>query len=160
MPRLAMRLALVFLCSVPLSAQDLENLQIHRFLTQSFLFSSNNNCLTMNSSAGSLQWNEDAVSLNDTISEKLRVGIQLHMYHMGKIGGPNVMVDWVSGDYRVNDRVGVRAGKIKVRLGLFNDSQDVDALFLWTLLPQAHYPNDHRDFDLAAMWVGRLRGRD
>jgi hypothetical protein len=91
------------------------------------------------------------VSLSDSISEKLRVGIQLHMYQMGQIGGPNVLVDWASGDYRVNDKVGFRAGKVKVPLGLFNDSQDVDSLFLWTLLPQANYPDNNRDFDLAVL---------
>jgi hypothetical protein len=73
------------------------------------------------------------------------------MYHMGQIGGPNLLVDWASGDYRINDHLGIRAGKIKVPLGLFNDSQDVDSVFLWTLLPQANYPDDNRDFDLAAL---------
>jgi hypothetical protein len=134
-----------------LAAQDLENLQIHGFATQGFLFSSNNNYLTMRSSSGSLQWTEGAVSLNDTFSEKLRVGIQIHMYQMGQMGGPNVLVDWASGDYKINDQLGIRAGKIKVPLGLFNDSQDVDSLFLWTLLPQANYPDDNRDFDLAIL---------
>jgi hypothetical protein len=167
------RTALAFLfCTwaVGLRAQDLENLQIHGFATQGFLFSTHNNYLTMKSSSGSLQWTEGAISLNDSFSEKMRVGIQVHMYHMGQIGGPNVLVDWASGDYKVNDRLGVRAGKIKVPLGLFNDSQDVDSVFLWTLLPQANYPDDNRDFDRAILggevygWLsmghgGRLRYR-
>jgi hypothetical protein len=132
-------------------AQDLDHVQIHGFATQSFLFSSNNNYLTMKSSSGSLQWTEGAVNLNDSVSDKMRVGIQLHMYQMGQIGGPNVLVDWVSADYKVNDNLGFRAGKIKIPMGLFNDSQDVDSLFLWTMLPQANYPDDNRDFDLAAL---------
>jgi len=81
------------------------------------------------SSSGSLQWTEGAVSLNDSLAERMRVGIQLHMYQMGQIGGPNLLVDWVSGDYKISDRLGVRAGKIKVPVGLFNDSQDVDSPF-------------------------------
>ena len=153
-----------------LAAQDLEHLQIHGFATQGFLFSSNNNYLTVKSSSGSLQWTEGGLSLNDSFSEKLRVGIQVHMYHMGEIGGPNVLVDWVSGDYKIHDQLGIRAGKVKVPMGLFNDSQDVDSLFLWTMLPQSNYPDDNRDFDLAVLggeiygWVslegsGRLHGR-
>jgi len=142
---------LVGLSSLALNAQDLENLQIHGFATQSFLYSSANNYMTMKSSSGSLQWTEGAVNVNDAVSEKLRVGIQLHMYHMGEIGGPNVLVDWVSGDYKLNDQVGFRAGKVKIPMGLFNDSQDVDSLFLWTLLPQCNYPDDSRDFDLAVL---------
>jgi hypothetical protein len=66
------------------------------------------------------------------------------MYQLGELGGPNVQVDWASGDYRFNDRLGFRAGKLKTPLGLFNDSQDVDAVFLWILLPQSVYPIDNK----------------
>lgn len=137
------------LCAVPLSAQDLGNVQVHGFVTQGFLFSSSNNYLTMKSSSGSLQWTEGAVTVTDPLSDNLRVGIQVHMYQMGEIGGPDVLVNWASGDYRVFDPLGFRAGKVKIRMGLFNESQDVDSLFLWTLLPQSMYGDDNRDYDLA-----------
>src|SRR6266567_3679541 len=142
---------LVCMCTIRLLAQDLENIQIHGFATQGFLFSSNNNYLSMKSSIGSLQWTEGAISGSDPVTDNLRVGIQLHMYQMGDFGGPNIQVDWASGDYKFSDRLGFRAGKIKTPLGLFNDSQDVDSLFLWILLPQAMYPVDNRGFDLAEL---------
>jgi hypothetical protein len=156
MPRRSVLLCLVLLClicvcTVGLGAQDLENLQIHGFATQGFLFSSNNNYLTMRSSVGSLQWTEGAVSVTDPVTDKLRIGMQLHMYQIGDFGGPNIVVDWASGDYRVNDQFGVRAGKVKVPLGLFNDCQDVDGVYLWILLPQAMYPIDNRNYDLTVL---------
>ncbi len=157
MPRRAVVGLLLCLAAVRLPAQDLGNLQIHGFATQSFLFSSNNNYLTMQSSKGSLQWTEGAISLTDPLTDNLRVGIQLHMFQMGQVGGPNVQVDWASGDYKINDYLGFRAGKVKVPLGLYNDSQIVDSLFLWVLLPQCNYPDDNRDFDLAALG-GELYG--
>jgi hypothetical protein len=132
-----------------LQAQSLEGIEIHGFVTQGFLFSSHNNYLTMQSSAGSLAWTDGAVSVSDSLTDKLRVGIQLHMYQLGQLGGPNLQVDWASGDYRVNDHLGFRAGKVKTVMGLFNDSQDVDAVFLWTLLPQGAYPVDNEGFFLA-----------
>ena len=132
-------------------AQDLGNIQIHGFATQGFLFSSNNNYLTMDSSKGSLQWTEGAISLSDPLTDNLRVGIQLHMFQMGQLGGPEIVVDWASGDYKFNDRLGFRAGKVKIPIGLFNDSQDVDSLFLWILLPQSAYPIDNRDFNLSVL---------
>jgi len=155
------------LYAIAAAAQDLDNVQIHGFATQGFLFSSHNNYLTMKSGSGSLQWTEGAVSLNDAVTERLRVGIQLHMYQMGDFGGPNVVVDWASGDYKVNDRVGFRMGKIKTPIGLFNDSQDVDSLFLWILLPQSMYPVDNRGYELAELGgeiyggvrIGRRGGR-
>jgi hypothetical protein len=151
MPRRMLLVLLLCGCSVGLAAQDLENLQIHGFATQGFLFSSHNNYLTMSSSSGGLQWTEGAISLTDPLTDNLRVGIQLHMYQMGQFGGPNVLVDWASGDYKLNDHLGLRAGKVKVPLGLFNDSQDIDSVFLWILLPQCMYPVDNRDFDLAVL---------
>src|ERR1700680_4247009 len=42
-----------------------------------------------------------------------------------------------------------RAGKVTTPLGLFNDSQDVDAIFLWILLPQSSYPVDNKSFYLS-----------
>jgi hypothetical protein len=149
MPRCRTVALLLCLGAVGARAQDFGNLQIHGFATQGFLFSSHNNYLTMESSGGSLQWTEGAISLTDPLSDNLRVGIQLHMYQMGQIGGPAMEVEWASGDYKINDQVGFRAGKVKIPLGLYNDSQVVDPLFLWILLPQSIYPNDDRDFDLA-----------
>jgi len=139
------------IAALDLTAQDLENLQIHGFATQGFLYSSHNNYLTMKSSDSSLQWTEGALSVSDALSDKLRVGMQIHMYEMGQFGGPNVLIDWASGDYRFDDRLGFRAGKVKVPFGLYNDSQDVDSLFLWVLLPQSLYPDDNRDYDLAEL---------
>jgi hypothetical protein len=157
MSRRTIPLTLLCLYALSLQAQDLENIQIHGFATQGFLFSSTNNYLSMNSSSGSAQWTEGAISVSDPVTDNLRVGMQLHMYQLGQFGGSNVQVDWASGDYRFNDRLGFRAGKIKTPLGLFNDSQDVDSLFLWILLPQAMYPVDNRGFDLAELG-GELYG--
>jgi len=132
-------------------AQSLDNLQIHGYVTQGFLFSSRNNYLTMNSSTGSLEWTDGAVSVVDSATDHLRVGVQLHMYQLGHFGGPNVLVDWALADYKVDDRLGFRVGKIKTIIGLFNDSQDVDSVHQWILLPQAIYPVDNRGFNLAEL---------
>jgi hypothetical protein len=140
---------LVCICTGSMYAQDLAGIEIHGFVTQGFLFSSHNNYLTMKSSDGSAQWTDGALSVSDSLTDKLRVGIQLHMYQLGDLGGPNVQVDWASGDYRVNDYFGFRAGKVKTPIGLFNDSQDVDAVFLWTLLPQCVYPIDNKSYLLS-----------
>lgn len=167
MHRRILALFLFCACAGALFAQDLSNIQIHGFATQGFMYSSTNNFLGANTSAGSLQWTDGAVSVSDSLSDKLRVGIQLHMYQLGEFGGPNVQVDWASGDYKINDYAGIRAGKIKTPLGLFTDSQDVDAVHLWALLPQSMYPSANRSFYLSiiggeyygSMNVGKKGGR-
>jgi hypothetical protein len=133
-------------CTGSLYAQDLAGIVVHGFVSQGFLFSSNNNYLSMKSSDGSPQWTDGAVNISDSLADNLRVGIQLHMYQLGEFGGSNVQVDWASGDYRVNDHFGFRAGKVKTVWGLFNDSQDIDAVFLWILLPQGSYQSTTRAF--------------
>jgi hypothetical protein len=149
MPRRMRLFVLVCICRGSMYPQDLAGIEVHGFLTQGFLFSSHNNYLSMKSSDGSVQWTDGAVSVSDSLTDKLRVGIQLHMYQLGDLGSANVQVDWASGDYRVNDYFGIRAGKVKTALGLFNDSQDVDAVFLWILLPQSIYQIDNKSFFLA-----------
>jgi len=140
---------LVCLWASAMFAQDLSNIQIHGFVTQGFLYSSSNNYLSTNSSSGSLNWTDGVVSISDPVSDKLRVGVQMHMYQLGDFGGPNLQVDWASADYRANDKARFSVGKVKTVFGLFNDTQDVDAVHLWALLPQGVYPIDNKSFDLA-----------
>lgn len=67
-------LILLLICgaAAPVSAQDLSNIQIHGFVTQGFLYSTNNNYLSMNSTSGSLQWTDGAVSISGSLTDKLR----------------------------------------------------------------------------------------
>jgi hypothetical protein len=142
----------VSLCAALASAQDdsiFEKIQIHGGLSQGFLFSSSNNWLSTDSSNGSFRWNDIMLNLTDPLTEHLRVGIQLHSYMLGQIGQQKLGIDWALGDYKFNDHFGIRAGKVKTPLGLFNDIQDIDVLYPWALLPQSVYPADMRSFHLA-----------
>ena len=136
-------------CAMFAQEQDLSNIQIHGFAVQGLLYSSANNYLSTSSSSGSLAWTDGAVSLSDEVSDKLRVGLQMRVSQLGEFGGPNLQVDWASGDYRANDKLRFSVGKVKTVVGLFNDTQDVDAAHLWALLPQGVYPIDNKSFDLA-----------
>ena len=79
MPRPLLLLLFLCLCAGGLYAQDLAGIEIHGFATQGFLYSSHNNYLSMQSSSGSLQWTDGAISVTDSLTDNLRVGIQLHM---------------------------------------------------------------------------------
>jgi hypothetical protein len=54
MTRRMLLLPLLCLGSIRLAAQNLEDLQIHGFATQGFLYSSHNNCLTMSANSGTI----------------------------------------------------------------------------------------------------------
>jgi hypothetical protein len=137
------------LCARTTPAQDLSSIQVHGFVTQGFLYSSNNNLFTMKTSEGSARWTDGAISFSDTLTDKLRIGIQLHVYQFGEFGGPNLQIDWATGDYSASEKIRFVAGKVKTVFGLYNDSQDVDTVHLWILLPESVYPTDNKSFLLA-----------
>ena len=139
----------LFIYAGTMLGQELSGIQIHGFATQGCLYSSNNNYLSANSSSGSFAWTDGAVSVSDPVSDKLRVGLQAHISQLGQFGGPQLVVDWAAGDYRANEKAGFSAGKVKTVAGLFNDTQDVDAVNLWALLPQGVYPIANKSFNLA-----------
>src|SRR6202042_3934304 len=63
--------------------------------------------------------------------------------------GNSITLDWAAADYKADDRFGVRFGKVKTPLGLFNDIQDIDPSYIWSLLPQSIYPISSRNSILA-----------
>jgi hypothetical protein len=141
------------------AAQDLSSIQIHGFVTQSFLYSGGtNNYLAMDTSGGTTGWSEAAINFNDQVTDNLRVGIQLHYLRLGAFGGDEVDVDWATGDYRFKPWLGVRAGKVKIRWGLYNDTQDADPGYLWALLPESIYSIDDRATNLSELGA-ELYGR-
>jgi hypothetical protein len=101
-------------CAGTLLAQDLSNLQFHGFVTQGFLYSSNNNLFTMPTSAGSARWTDAAVSVSDAVADNFHVGVQFHVYQFGELGAPHLQIDWATGDYHVSDKVKFVAGKVEV----------------------------------------------
>jgi hypothetical protein len=118
--------------------------QMHGFFTQGFLKSDGNNFLTTQSSSGSASMTDGGFNLSTNITDRLRVGAQAYSRNIGRLGNGHVQLDWAFADYRVKDWLGFRAGKVKSALGLYNDTQDVDALHTWALLPQGVYPLDLR----------------
>jgi hypothetical protein len=155
MRKINIALTAILLAATVASAQDDESfwkklrLQIHGNAVQGFLFSSSNNYLTTKSSDGSWKWTEGSLSVGRTFTDRFRVGAQVHSYSLGMLGRQNITLDWADADYRFNSYFGIRAGKVKTPFGLYNDTQDVDAVQPWALLPQAVYPADFRAFDLA-----------
>jgi hypothetical protein len=132
-------LALV-LGAIPAAAQSLEdlNIQIHGYATQGFLYSTQNNLFTTQSSNGSPAWDEAVMNVSAQPIPKLRVGVQARYFMLGNYGN-NITLDWAMADYKFDDRFGIRAGKTKTPSGLFNEIQDIDPSYTFALLPQGVY---------------------
>jgi hypothetical protein len=118
--------------------------QIHGFASQGFAVSGNNNYLTMPTSGGSFGFTDFGANISVQVTGKFRVGAQVYDRNIGQLGQWRPELDWASGDYKFKDWLGIRAGKIKTVIGLYNDAQDLESLHTWALLPQSMYPVDLR----------------
>lgn len=122
--------------------------QIHSFGSQGFARSNDNNYLTLKTSRGSFDMTDIGVNASIQLTDKLRIGAQIYDRDFGMLGQWHPVLDWAVVDYRFRDCLGFRGGVVKTVFGLSNDTQDIDALHTFALLPQSVYPTDLRDATL------------
>src|SRR6266478_7614160 len=154
--------ALALVASHPAAAAELSlpgelgQLQVHGFISQGFLYTTDNNYLA-NSSRGSFEFTELGLNFTLPATDRLTLGLQIFSHALGPIGDYRATLDWYSLDYHWRDWLGIRAGRVKVPFGLYNDSSDIDSARTAILLPQSIYPASNRDF-LLAQTGGELYG--
>jgi hypothetical protein len=136
---------------------DLRSFQVHGFVSQGFLVTTDNNYLAR-STKGSFEFTEVGLNVTKPLTDKLRVGMQLFARDLGPIGNYSAKFDWFYIDYRFTDWFGIRAGRVKVPFGLYNEINDADSARAFVLLPQSLYPVTSRDF-LLAQTGGEMYGR-
>jgi len=135
-------------------AFEMGKLQINGFVSQGYMESNNNSFLDPTSQEGTFQISEIGLTFNIPVSEKLRIGAQLLSSDLGQDGNNEVTLDWAYGDYRMTDWLGLRAGKIKLPVGMYNETRDSDFLRTMAFLPQSVYDEMQRSFMVAGLGVG------
>lgn len=123
--------------------------QVHGFLSQGFVYTGTNNWLTMNTSSGSGAMTDMGLNVSSQVTDSLWVGAQVYDRNLGQLGQYHPELDWASVDYAFKPWLGIRGGKVKTTLGLYNDTQDLEFLRTFVLLPQSVYPTDLRDTAIA-----------
>lgn len=137
---------MLFTSAAAAQAMDASGLEIHGFASQGYIKTTKqNNFPVSNSGDGSFNFNDFAVNFSKEVLPGLRVGLQLLAMDRGSYGKDKVTLDWAFGDYRMTDWLGFRAGKIKMPLGLYNESRDNDAARTFIFLPQNEYYDYERD---------------
>src|SRR5205823_6943491 len=121
---------------------------VHAFISQCFLFTSTNDYLA-DSSRGSFEFSEVGLNVTLPATDRLTLGLQIFARKLGPLGDYRATLDWYYLDYHWRDWLGVRAGRVKLPFGLYNDSSDIDSARTAVLLPQSIYPAPNRDFLLA-----------
>jgi hypothetical protein len=140
--------------STCLHAQEIKignyEVQTHGFGTQGYVKTNDNNWLSMQTSgSGSGVFTDAGLNLGSQITPNLRFGCQVYSRKLGALGDFHAELDWCMADYKVKPWLGLRGGKVKTVLGLYNDVQDLDFANTYALLPQSVYPIDMRDAMIA-----------
>jgi len=146
--------AMVCLCAGQLGrAQEFKvwnrTVQVHGFASQGFVYTNDNNWLTMNTSQGSGAMTDMGLNMSTQLTDKFRVGAQVYDRNLGQLEQWHPSLDWALADYRFKPWFGIRGGKVKTTMGLYNDTQDVDSLHTFALLPQSVYSTDLRESTIA-----------
>jgi len=141
---------------IPVPSSE-RRVEVHGFVSPGFIVSTGSNYLAK-SKRGSFEFSEVGINFTVPITDKLRSGIQLFARDLGPQGNYSPKADWFYLDYRAEDWFGIRAGRVKIPFGLYNDSSDIDAARVPILLPQSIYSIQSRDF-LLAQTGGEIYGR-
>ncbi len=134
-------------------AYELVGVDIHGFISQGYLATTENN-FTADSQEGSFEFNELGLNFSKQLTDDMRVGLQFFSKDLGKTGNNKVKIDWAYGDYRWKQWLGLRFGQIKSPHGLYNEYRDVDSLRNSIFLPQSIYPETVRDVTLSIQGAG------
>jgi len=135
-------------------ALEAGGVDIHGFVSQGFIISDKYNYLTHNSKEGSFEYNEIGINFSKDLTDRLRLGVQLFSRDLGDVGNNKLTVDWAYGDYRIKDWLGFRAGRIKLPMGFYNETRDMDMLRTQVVMPQSIYADLLRDTVIAVNGAG------
>lgn len=149
-------------CLVPVAraAFSWHDAQFGGFVSQGYLKSSKNDYLG-ESKDGTFDLREYA--FNSSISQGAwRVGAQAFGQKLGNYGNDRIKLDWATVDYQAKQWFGLRAGRVKMPRGLYNEALDLDMTRPFVLLPEGVYDPRLRDFQASfdgAMAYGNIELR-
>lgn len=147
------------LCTVlsltPVQAAELPGgLQIHGFASQAFILTSDNNFFGNSDDGGTFDFRELGLNASLRPLPRLQLSAQILSRRAGESDNGDINLDYAFADYSFisnsTNLVGLRAGRIKNSLGLYNDTRDVAFTRPSILLPQSIYFDRVRDFALSA----------
>lgn len=124
------------------------NIQVGGFASQGFLASSGVNDYLGQTSNGTSDFREYAANASWS-KGKLRIGAQVFGQKLGQYGDDKIDLDWAVADYQATQWFGVRVGRVKTPIGLYNEALDLDSVRPFVLLPQSVYDARLRDFNAA-----------
>ncbi len=142
-------LLIFFACNSVVSGDE-GDVEIHGFISQGYLKSSDYEYFLADTDDGTFEFNEIGINFGTDLTDNLRLGMQFMAKDLGTIGNDEITIDWAFADYRYRNWLGLRVGKIKKPGGIYNQSRDIDAARTCILLPSGIYEEKYREAVLAS----------
>ncbi len=127
--------------------------EFHGMLSQTYLHSRDHDYLISKSTEGSWEFTELGLNVQQQF-EDVRYGVQVVVRDFGDEGDFLPVLDWAYLDYSPSDAFGVKLGKVKLPMGLYNEYRDVDRSKTEILFPQIFNSEDYRAAAHAYLGVG------
>jgi hypothetical protein len=131
---------------VNLFGTNMPPLDFHGFVSQGFLATTKYNYLGDDTKDGSFMFTEAGLNVSMNPFPRTHITAQGFLFDVGNVGEYNLALDYASIDYNFCDAFGVRAGRIRRPVGIYNSIQDIDLARTSVLLPQGMYDSRWRDF--------------
>jgi hypothetical protein len=125
------------------------NLEVHGFASFGYLQTGENNWMAADTTDGTTEMVEAALTTIARPGEGWRLGAQLFLRDFGDYDNGKPQLDWAYIDRRFSDAFGLQAGRVKIPFGLYNEIWDVDAARTPVFLPRSIYDQRLRDLFLA-----------
>ncbi|NOY62844.1 MAG: hypothetical protein GXP10_06810 [Gammaproteobacteria bacterium] len=144
-----------------LAGNSASSVQLHGFISQSYTRTSNNRFFGESENNGSFDFREMGINISARPSPDLQLAAQLTSRKAGKSDDGDVQLDYGLMDYSfaANEtaRYGMRLGRLKVPLGLYNETRGAPMTRAGILLAQSIYFERSRNVALSAD-AGELYG--
>jgi len=120
-----------------------EDLQLHGFFTQNAINTSGNNMYGDSKNSVSTDYSEAGLNAYYTPFEKVSFSMQVLYRNAGEVDNDKVDIDYAFVDFNLNEYesgdYGLRLGRVKNPLGLYNETRDVAFTTPSIILPQGIY---------------------
>ena len=129
------------------------DLQIHGFVGQSYILTSDNDVVGNSDAGGSFGFTEAGMNASARLSPKLQLSSQILSRRAGQGTTATPRLDYAVLDYRVYshevNQFGIRVGRLKNPFGFYNDTRDVPFTRPSIMLPQSIYFDRTRNLGLS-----------